>query len=152
MVDRSKPLKTSPCHQPPTPAATETNGIAGYQWNSDISEATESEMSGETAPRLTAHQMALEVAACSFIMTPRERCQPNGAAFACYSGVTWWSLYKSQSKLPLSAQKRTMSRSLIFLLVLVILVMLALAVCIPAFWIERKYFGVATPQAHSPNH
>ncbi|KAI0223545.1 hypothetical protein LSAT2_025297 [Lamellibrachia satsuma] len=132
----SPALTPSPSRQPPS--VLEVNGVAaGSRWNSEISEATDSEFS-EAAPRLTAHEMALQVTACTFVMTPRERCQRNGTAFASYNGVTWWSFYKSQSKLPLSAQKRTMSRSLVFLLVLVIIVILALAVCIPTFWIENN--------------
>lgn len=138
MEGGSPSLSPSPVRQPPTPSAPEANGVAGCHWNSDdISEATDSEFS-EVAPRLTAHEMALEVAACTFVMTPRQRCQPNGTTFASYNGVTWWSFYKSQSKLPLSAQKRTMSRSLVFLLVLVIIVILGLAVLIPTFWVENN--------------
>ena len=138
----SPSLSPSPARQPPTPSARAANGVAACHWNpDDISDATGSEYS-EVAPRLTAHEMALEVAACTFRMTPRDRCQPNGTAFASYyNGVTWWSFYKSQSKLPLSAQKRTMSRSLVFLLVLVIIVIIGLAVCIPTFWIQSECFG-----------
>ena len=99
--------------------------------------------------RLTAHEMALRAATARMVNGSLRATTPTTATTTLdsrhfdrrmdsrfSSGASWSSFYKSQNRLPLSAQRKTASRRTVILITVVALLLVAFAVCIPVFWLK----------------